>query len=98
MNSFKNRFIAATPMICLIAFLLLGFLADAWHPGWVVFLAIPIVPSILNKSLSRLLYPSLCVLAFFVLGLVFGLWHPGWIVFLTIPVFYILFPERKREN
>ena len=44
--SFKKRIIAATPMICLIIFLLLGFLKDAWHPGWIVFLTIPVVETL----------------------------------------------------
>ena len=48
--SLKRKIIAATPMISLIAFLLLGFCADAWHPGWIVFFAIPVVQIFLPKK------------------------------------------------
>lgn len=44
----RAKVVAATPLITVIIYLLLGFCADAWHPGWVVFLAIPIVPIILG--------------------------------------------------
>ena len=30
------------PILCIAAFLLLGFLGGWWHPGWVVFFAIPL--------------------------------------------------------
>ncbi len=29
-------------MLCVITFLLVGFLAHTWHPTWVIFFAIPI--------------------------------------------------------
>ncbi len=28
-------------LLCTIAYLLMGFLAGLWHPGWVIFLLIP---------------------------------------------------------
>ena len=46
----KYKIIAATPLFCLILFLILGFADDfgfsskpLWHPGWIVFLTIPLV-------------------------------------------------------
>lgn len=33
----KRKIIAATPIICVIIFLLLGFVFGLWHPGWVCF-------------------------------------------------------------
>ena len=38
----RKRMMAATPIICLIIFLLLGFSFGLWHPGWVIFLTIPV--------------------------------------------------------
>lgn len=29
-------------MLCVLVFLVLGFLFGAWHPGWIVFLTIPL--------------------------------------------------------
>lgn len=95
--TFRKRIIAATPMICLIIFLLLGFCADAWHPGWIVFLAIPVVPMLLNPKGILGLYPALCVIAYVIIGAVWGIWHPGWIIFLTIPVVEILFGGIRKK-
>jgi hypothetical protein len=29
------------PIICIIAFLFVGFTLNLWHPGWLIFLTIP---------------------------------------------------------
>ena len=29
-------------ILCTVGFLLMGFLGELWHPGWIIFLAIPI--------------------------------------------------------
>ena len=92
----KNKIIAATPMITLIVYLLLGFCANAWHPGWIVFFAIPIIPMILNAKSVFGLYPLLTIVIFLVLGFCWGWWHPGWIIFLTIPVVEIFIPKKKN--
>lgn len=91
----RAKIIAATPMITVIIYLLLGFCADAWHPGWIVFLAIPIVPMILGKVTIAGLYPLLVVIAYLLMGFIWDLWHPGWIIFLTIPVVEIFLPKNK---
>jgi hypothetical protein len=41
--------VALSPFIATITFFLLGFFFDAWHPGWLVFLSIPII-AILTES------------------------------------------------
>ena len=92
--SLKKKIIAATPMLSLIAFLLLGFCANAWHPGWIVFFAIPIVPMLLRIDSFNSLYPLLTVIAYLVMGFVWNLWHPGWIIFLTIPVVQIFLQKK----
>lgn len=99
--TWRTKIITATPIITLIVYLLLGFCADAWHPGWVVFFAIPIVPMLLGKKTVAAVYPVLCCIAYLVMGLVWKLWHPGWIVFLTIPVVEIFFngsPKHKKVH
>lgn len=89
----RGKIIAATPMITIIIYLLLGFCANAWHPGWIVFLAIPVVPMILGRLTLTGLYPILVVIAYLVMGFVWKIWHPGWIIFLTIPVVEIFLPK-----
>lgn len=96
--TWRTKIITATPIITLIVYLLLGFCADAWHPGWVVFFAIPIVPMLLGKKTVAAVYPVLCCIAYLVLGLVWKLWHPGWIVFLTIPVVEIFFDGNTKHK
>lgn len=91
----RAKIIAATPLITVIIYLLLGFCTDAWHPGWIVFFAIPIVPMILGKVTIAGLYPLLVVIAYLLMGLIGNLWHPGWIIFLTIPVVEIFLPKNK---
>lgn len=94
--SIKNKIIAATPMISLIVFLVLGCVFDKWHPGWIVFFAIPIVPVLLNVTGFKGLYPICVVIAYLVMGFIWDLWHPGWIIYLTIPVVDIFIPSGKK--
>lgn len=92
-RSLKFKIIAATPIFCVIVFLILGFADDIgfsdkplWHPGWIIFLLIPIVPFILGTKRITLGYPTLCIIIYLILGFCFKKWHPGWIIFLTIPL------------
>lgn len=98
----KYKIIAATPLFCLILFLILGFADDfgfsskpLWHPGWVVFLLIPIVPMILGVKQITISYTTICVIIFLLIGFIFDKWHPGWIVFLTIPLVHIFTSRAK---
>lgn len=91
-----DRIISATPLICLIIYLFLGFEKQLWHPGWVIFLAIPVVPLILKPKGFKAAYPLFVLIIYLLLGFFINWWHPGWIIFLTIPVFYILFPEKPQ--
>lgn len=95
----KNKIISATPLITIAIYLLLGYCLDAWHPGWVVFLAIPLVPTLLNifgksfkKSFMSILTIVL-VVAYIVVGLCFNIWHPTWVGFFLIPIVSIFIDE-----
>lgn len=80
------------PILVLIAFLLLGFLKDGWHPYWVLFLTVPIYyslgSSIFKKSLAVFNYPCLMIMTYLLIGFISDLWSPAWLVFLTIPLYY----------
>lgn len=93
-----NRIIAATPLLCVITYLLLGFVGELWHPGWIVFIAVPIVPMILKPSGFKAGFPLIVAVVYLILGFTIDFWHPGWIMFLLIPVFYIFFPETKSKK
>lgn len=87
------------PVLCALLYLLLGFWKHLWHPGWLIFLTIPIYYCLIGKGsfLKRVkeAWPVACVLLFFLLGCFWGLWHPGWLIFLTVPIVGSL-PEKKK--
>ncbi|MDD2258959.1 MAG: hypothetical protein WC278_04635 [Bacilli bacterium] len=94
--SLKKKIVSITPFISLIAFLLLGFLGGYWHPGWVVFLLIPIMPILVGEE--RLTFGVLFVSIYLVMGIIWGMWHPWWVILLLIPVFQILFKSSKSKK
>lgn len=79
---------------CTLAYILMGCFANLWHPGWIVFLAIPVIsciPDLIYKrKLSVLPYPVVVTIAYLLLGFLIGGWHPYWFLFITIPIFYII--------
>ncbi len=90
------------PVLVCIVYLLLGFLCDWWHPGWILFLTVPIYYSIADivvhkRSPKHFAYPVLTVVLFLVLGFM-GWWHVSWLVFLTVPLYYALFPDRGSPS
>lgn len=84
------------PVVLLItlAYVIIGCAFGAWHPGWLLFLLIPIwnslIEAIKKKNAHIFAYPVLAVLIFLCLGLFYFAWHPGWVIFLTIPLYYSL--------
>lgn len=92
----KGKIIAITPFVCTIIYLILGFYLDLWHPGWVVFLLIPIVPVFLkifsgNRGSIIALLTLIIIAGYLLCGFFFQWWHPGWIIFLLIPIIGIIF-------
>jgi len=96
------------PVIATIAFLCLGFFWDLWHPGWLVFLTVPIyyytvsliesIGSDESKSFLKLLpYPLFCAIVYMCLGFFLDWWHPGWLIFLTIPI-WSFFVSSKDDD
>lgn len=94
------------PIIITIIYLALGFAAELWHPGWIVFLMIPVIDSvitcIIRKSIRHFCYPVFITAVFLLLGCtVQGAWGWSWILLLTVPVFYSvarLFKRSDRED
>lgn len=88
------------PFLVTAIFLILGFAADAWHPGWLVFFSIPLYYSLLDAIVKRepnhFAFPVLAAAIYLALGLFGGWWAWGWIVFLTVPIYYCIFPEKKK--
>ena len=79
-------------LITVFIYLVLGFFFDLWHPGWILFIMIPVLESFIsaiqNKNAVHFCYPVLVCAVYLILGCVWGLWHPWWILFLTVPIYY----------
>ena len=54
-NVFANRLVHAYPAIVTLIYLILGFGFQLWHPGWILFLTIPIVYALfgINEKQTR---------------------------------------------
>ena len=104
-ESSKSRIVSAltgaSVFLVVISFFILGFLGW-WHPGWIVFLLIPIfvtlIEAIADKDISKFAYPVLVTAAYLLVGSIWGWWHPGWISFLTIPLYYTIIDAFKKKK
>lgn len=96
----RNKIIALMPFISVIIFMVLGFGWDLWHPGWMVFLLIPMTAIVLNSDIKNAiiaLSPFISTLVYLLLGFKYGLWHPGWLIFLFIPMISIILNTRLKD-
>lgn len=82
-----------TALIICIAYLVIGIVYHAWHPGWLLLLWIPILESLITavrrRNASLFAYPVFALLFFLTVGFLNGNWM-GWVAFLTIPIYYSL--------
>lgn len=88
--------------LTIIAYVLIGSLYDLWHPGWLIFFAVPVVTSLVeaiaHRSAHRFAFPVLVTAGFLCLGFFYGSWHPGWVLFLTVPLYYMIFPGSRKNR
>jgi len=82
----RSKSDAAYPVVIAGLYLVLGACFGLWHPGWLIFLTIPLHYIEFKSMKARLTHPVSIVLIYLVLGFFFDLWHPGWIIFLLIPL------------
>jgi len=40
-------------LLCIVAYLIIGFWLGLWHPGWTIFLAIPVYYGLVNMNLPK---------------------------------------------
>ncbi len=84
-----------TTSFCILLYLCLGFIWNLWHPGWIVFLLVPMIVSILENGLKGFPYPVFAAAVYLCLGFIWGLWHPGWLIFFTIPIYYAILSGKS---
>ena len=84
----KKRSTFPYPVAVAFAYLLLGFVFNLWHPGWIIFLTIPLyyLPAAQRTPMRLLCNPVMVTIIYLLLGCFCNLWHPGWLVFLLIPI------------
>ncbi len=88
-----------TFLLCTVAYLLIGFLCNLWHPGWILFFVPFIVGGIFDTIAKR--NPSTFPIVFIVtavyllLGCGYNMWHPYWAIFCVIPAYYIVVEPIK---
>ena len=101
-NVIKGRITGAMPLIVTALYLLIGFTCHIWHPTWLLFLLIPLVPIVLygfsniKKSITSIV-TFVVIIGYFILG-TFGYWHPGWIIFFLIPITAVLAGEDDDDD
>ena len=85
-----------------IIYSMLGVMWNAWHPGWMLFLFVPIWHSLIvaieRKNPNCFAYPVFAALVYLCLGFFGFCWHPGWVVFLTIPLYYSLIAWYRNKG
>lgn len=76
------------PVLVTAAYLVLGFVFGAWHPGWIIFLTVPMfyLPDSQRAPVRLLGNPVMVTIIYLLLGTMCDLWHPGWLVFLLVPL------------
>lgn len=90
-SKIAKKISAITPLLSALVFLILGFCFDLWHPGWVVFLLIPLVEIIISipekgKGKWTSIAFIVSVIGYLLIGFLTTAWHPGWLIFFLIPI------------
>lgn len=87
----SNRLVALMPFLSTIAFFLLGVFYQAWNPGWLVFLLIPVTGILTNKPIRWKGLMVFVILTTFILIVhQTNLVNPFWALFvLLIPRFNV---------
>ncbi len=86
-------------ILVIIIYIVIGFCFNLWHPGWLLFILIPVISSLMDavckRDASLFLYPVFACGIFLYAGFVHYIWHPTWVIFLTIPIFYYVTGSMK---
>ena len=100
MKKLQDLIYPSFAIIITFIYVLSGALFNWWHPGWILFLAIPCYYMLVEFSHDRdwnlFPYPILCVIIYLVTGFDYNIWHPMWIIFLTVPIYYIAINVWER--
>ena len=96
-----NWYVFPFPILVVALYLLMGFYLNAWHPGWLMFLTIPMYYTAIEGdhfNLNKIPYPLLVVPIYLIMGFAWNAWHPGWLIFLTIPIYYTVMNKHIQSG
>ena len=83
-------------------FLWIGFEYSLWHPGWLIFLTVPVVSTFVHaikgRSANIFAYPILILLGYLYFGFVEAIWHPTWLAFFTMPLYYWIIGKMSNQS
>lgn len=100
-KSKDHKLVALSPFLAVIAFFLIGFGTGAWHPGWLVFLGIPIA-GVLFEDVGEwkvlALSPFISVIVFFLIGHYLGRYDLSFLVFFSIPALGLIGKKRLIDR
>lgn len=95
----SNIVFGVTFLLSTIAYLLIGFLCDLWHPGWLLFflplIAGGIFDTIAKRNPSNFPIVFIVTAVYLLLGCQWSMWHPYWALFCVIPAYYIVVEPIK---
>ena len=93
-KAIKGAAVSTFTVLVTVAYVLIGVFLNAWHPGWLIFLSIPIFSSIVwaivSKKPSYFSIETLAIAAYVSVGIILPNntgWHPYWAILLVIPVY-----------
>lgn len=89
-------------LIAAAAYIALGCIYHIWHPGWLIFLLVPVVSSAITafrtKRADCFAFPMLILVVFLYIGCVKMIWHPTWLLFLTIPLYNMVIKSKTTRE
>ncbi len=93
---FGDNVLMMTPLVSLVLYGAAGFFFQLWHPGWLIFLAIPVVTFSLEvlrndeKHNAVALFPWGVLTLFILLMWLSGDYHPWWALVVSVPLVMIM--------
>ena len=88
-----------------IIYVILGcYVKRGWEIGWLLFLLVPIIDSLISaiykRKICNFALPILIAGIYVVVGMLTNIWHPTWILFLLIPIYYTIgnIIDKKRSS
>jgi len=96
--------VALSPFVATIVFMWLGLSYNLWHPGWLVYLVVPVMGVWTGrKGMSTMEFltaqSTFIATAFYLIfGFVYNVWHPTWVVFFLIIIFGLFTDTKDKKN